>query len=112
MVLETASDAERISTTVRRDRRTVNRELSTYRGAELRSRCAAAEIRRAHELQRFLDGGGEPLCLREETEPVLEQERGRAQHRRRVRDSLTGDVRRRAVHRLEDPWAAVGERRG
>src|SRR3954464_13070193 len=107
MVLETASDAGRISTTVRRDGRTVNRESSTYRGAEIRSRCAAAEIRRARELQRFIDRSREPLRLREEPEPVLEQERSRAQHRRRVRDALTGDVGCRAVHRLEDPRAAV-----
>ena len=40
----------------------------------------------------------------------LEQEGGRSQHRRRIRDAAPGDVRRRAVNRLEDSRPAVGER--
>ena len=40
---------------------------------------------------------------------VLEQQRRRAEHRRGVRDAASRDVGRRAVHRLEEPRAAVGE---
>ena len=53
----------------------------------------------------------ERRCLVRPAEPVLEHERGRAEHSRRVRDPAPGDVGRRAVDRLEDPRPVVAEAR-
>ena len=44
-------------------------------------------------------------------ERMLEQQRERPQHRRRIGDAGAGDVGRRAVDRLEDAGAAVAEAR-
>ena len=78
-------------------------------GAELGRRGGPAEVRRRRLLDRPRHGRLDRARERGLTEAVLEQQRERAQHRRRVRGSGSGDVGRRAVHRLEDARVRVAE---
>ena len=73
----------------------------------LRGAGATPQIRRAQSVgQRPIDGRFYRRRLRLPTESMPQQHRGREEHRQRIRRAGARDVRRRAVHGLEQPGGA------
>src|SRR5262245_64558483 len=104
-MVQLASGARRIDTTVRAAAFRVNGKLRPYRVAKLLRRRGAAQVRRGGKREPFVDRARERQRLLATSQPVLEQERGGAQHGRWVGGTGSCDVRRGAVHGLEQARA-------